>query len=377
MTRKFREYLLFDIDGTVLDAPAQDLRSGLGLQFLECLKQLADKRFYFVFITGNDFDLQKERILAPIADAGLGSSVFCFSDGGSRAFEYNRRTNDFEYIPDFSESNIIGSELVDNVREAFHSLLPDFVSRHPWLSTPSILLSDRTLDYLDLRIAPLRPDFLNDQDAYGQFKSDIEKLAHRPEIKNTTFELIDQPDGLLLRAHGRSPEVESDWLRNMIRDHLLTKPEYADLGEPIFLERGGKVTCQIALKPFNYNESREAFRQDLEDAIQEDAGDTFEILLGGRTTVDIQLHGVNKDKAIRFFEDRLQATPEKMIYFGNEFREYGNDLPVALMPDDVRPGCIINVGKPRDVPLPAGRLIEQGKGPISTVNYLEFLLFNC
>ena len=79
MTRKFREYLLFDIDGTVLDAPAQDLRSGLGLQFLECLKQLADKRFYFVFITGNDFDLQKERILAPIADAGLGSSVFCFS----------------------------------------------------------------------------------------------------------------------------------------------------------------------------------------------------------------------------------------------------------------------------------------------------------
>ena len=64
-----------------------------------------------------------------------------------------------------------------------------------------------------------------------------------------------------------------------------------------------------------------------------------------------------------------------MIYFGNEFGQYGNDRAVLDMDDTERPGLIINVGDalaPTD--LQKEKLLDDHNGPIGTINYLKFLL---
>lgn len=97
---------LFDIDGTVL-GPLDGLDDGVGRQFLDSLVALAGHGCRFAFITGNDYDVQKPRILDPVTKKGIGKHIFCFSDGGSRAFDYSDNDDSFAEVHDYSSLNLM------------------------------------------------------------------------------------------------------------------------------------------------------------------------------------------------------------------------------------------------------------------------------
>ena len=366
--------LLFDIDGTVLE-PQDSLEEGIGFEFLTKLKELAKRGFYFVFITGNDFEIQKRRILDPIIQSGLGPYVFCFSDGGSRAFDFNPNDNGFQEIKNYSDKNVMTPEH-EAIKKAFQVARNTFLHQpeNDPLRRPHILWHERTLDYLDIRIFPLRPSFIRSSD-YEKFCDEILSLSKHVDIGSTVFRLIKTYAGsLIIRALSRNPDTDANLLQNSIVRNLMYRKEYRELSLPEIEERGGSVTCQIALKPFNDNVKRMQFRDIIEKELATHDVKRFSVLLGGRTTIDIQRQGVNKEMAVKFLINDKGLNSQDMIYFGNEFNKFGNDRAVAEMKKD-RPGFIVNVGRPlnESEKLP-GVVIEDGNGPTGTLNYLEFLL---
>lgn len=366
-------HLLFDIDGTVIEDG--DFRTVHGRRFLDCLGQLAARGYRFGFITGNDYRVQQRRFLGPLKEAGHGQDVFCFSDGGSRAFEYSAAHHDFREVADYSTPNIMTDAQVAAVRETFESTNPEFVGRHGHLVRPGIRWASRTLDYIDLRLSPLRPSFARDEQAHQEFCNRIREFARSSEIRSTTFQLLPESSGLILRAHGRSPDSDAATLQDLLAQRLLHEPQYRELARPELDLRGGSVTCQIALKPFNDERLRADYLDLFRTELERRAPGEFSVTLGGRTTIDVQRHGVDKAKAVRFYAQRRQVNPDELIYFGNEFVRHGNDLAVASMCPPERPVCVVNVGRPAEPQTAAeSGFIDAGGGPAGTLNYLRFLL---
>ena len=137
------------------------------------------------------------------------------------------------------------------------------------------------------------------------------------------------------------------------------------------------VTSQIAIKPFKINKLRRSFLERLKTGINDHFGaDEFSVLLGGKTTIDIQRKGVDKRKAIIELITMNKFNPQHMIYFGDEFVPNGNDLRIAEMPKNLRPARIIHIGDTDKTP---AKLRSQswfyidGNGPEGTLNYLRFL----
>lgn len=240
---------------------------------------------------------------------------------------------------------------------------------------PHIRWRERTLDYIDTEIYPLRPSFAKGA-GFTKFCGDIEPLLHHGSIENTVFKLVQMhPSRLVIRALGRSPDFDSSTLHDLISRNLMFRPEYCDISTPEIEKRGGTVVCQIALKPFNDDEKRAEFRRIISNALEARLPDEFSVLLGGTTTIDIQKRGVDKQKAVRFLLKAKGFDASSMVYFGNEFTQFGNDRCVAELPDGERPAVIINVGKwPEKSDPIRQRLINDGNGPQGTANYLEFLL---
>lgn len=371
-----RSHILFDIDGTVLD-PLDNLQEGIGFQFIQLLHELKVRGYQFAFITGNDFDLQQKRVINPIKEQGLGSSVFCFSDGGSRAFEFNPATKSFNEIERYSDENLMSSEQVETIKNVFNSLIQNFIEQKDNYSllTPHIHWRARTLEYLDTIILPLKPSFLKSA-SYERFCKELQELFNHPDIRSASFNLIRSHQGaLIVRAYGKNPDSDVSRLEDMIFHKLLLRKEYREISMPEIEMRGGHVVCQIALKPFGDETKREEFRRLLDQELKTRGVDQFSVLLGGRTTIDVQIKGVNKQKAIRFLKQHKKLDSQNMIYFGNEFGQYGNDRAVLDMDDTERPGLIINVGDalaPTD--LQKEKLLDDHNGPIGTINYLKFLL---
>lgn len=54
----------------------------------------------------------------------------------------------------------------------------------------------------------------------------------------------------------------------------------------------------------------------------------FEILIGGRTTIDITRYGINKAHGVRWLSDRLKIKPREMLYVGDALYRGGNDAVV-------------------------------------------------
>ena len=348
-----------------------------GKELIKMLKALEERGFYIVFITGNDFDLQYQRVLSPIIGSNLAESVLCFSDGGSRAFEFNKETSKFEEISAYSKENLISEKQKEWILAEFDRSLREFIVSHDSLNRPTIRLYDRTLKYLDLIIRPIRPSFYRSK-SFKSFCDEIEHFSQMPEIKST-FQLIeDIPNALVVRAIGKNPESDVIDLQGMI-SNLFFKPQYADISKPETEVRGGKVISQIALKPFNDKDCRQEFREIMEKKLNKDGDAKFSVLLGGRSTIDIQLKDVNKPKAIRYLIAAKKLDPKGMIYFGDEFVPFGNDLPVAEMPDTERPAFIVHVGNASASKMVVNKealnkIVIDGNGPIGTMNYLTFLL---
>jgi hydroxymethylpyrimidine pyrophosphatase-like HAD family hydrolase len=367
---------LFDIDGTVLD-PIDSLDVGTGRLFMDLLSKFATYGDRFVFITGNDYDIQRQRVLEPILKRGLGGHVFCFSDGGSRAFDYSGEAQSFLEIESYSAENVMTSREVESVSKAFDVTLARYLERpaNDALRRPHIRWRERTLDHIDIEIYPLRPSFRRSP-RFEKFCDEVEPLFRDPSIRNASFELIrSHPGALIIRAHGKTPDFDSSTLQNLISRHLMFKEDYCELSKPELEKRGGEVVCQIALKPFNDDQTRAGFRTAIADSLQREDPGQFSVLLGGLTTIDIQRASVDKKKAIRLLRRQRELEPASMIYFGNEFLPYGNDRCVAEMPDSERPAMIVNVGQALGASDPIhARVLDDCNGPRGTVNYLSFLL---
>lgn len=367
---------LFDIDGTVLDA-TDNLENGIGSKFLGAISQFAALGYRFVFITGNDYEVQKKRVLDPVLERGLGSQVFCFSDGGSRAFEFDKKSQTFTEIKSYASANTMTPKQVKTIDRVFGSALKDYLARphNDVLKRPHIQWINRTLDYIDIGIYPLRPSFRRSAD-FTAFCDEIAPLLRHYTIRTASLKLIPSQDhAVIIRASGKTPDSDADTVHDLISRHLMFKPAYSELSKPELEKRGGHVVCQIALKPFNDEKKREDFRRIIAERLDEAVRHGFSVLLGGRTTIDIQRKGVNKRKAIEFLVHEREFRPTSAIYFGNEFMQFGNDRSVAEMEDAERPAMIVNVGNrlEEDDRL-RGRIIDAGNGPQGTVNHLEFLL---
>jgi hydroxymethylpyrimidine pyrophosphatase-like HAD family hydrolase len=378
--------LIFDIDGTVL-FEHQSFQEGAGREWLRILRRLAQNGFQFVFISGNDREKQYPRVLQPMIDSGLGDSVFCFfTDGGSRAFKYSPDSADFIDVDEYSRTSIIKEEDKLRVVHEFEAAVGKFLKEHESLRKPHVLHYDRTLRNLDVIIRPIRPSAYREpkpRPLIDKFYEDLDKCFHAPPKMTTHFEILTKVSyAVIIRAHGESPTVDNDVTNLIDRIHhkLLTKEEYKDIAQPEADVRGGNVTCQIALKPFNDDELRQEFRDIMEPRLNSNCDTKFGVFVAGRTTIDVQRDGVDKSKAIKFMIEKMGLRPSEAIYFGDEFVSYGNDLAVAKMQTAERPGLIVHVGNikrtPEDVKKDLKeRLICDGNGPEGTMNHLKMLAF--
>ena len=238
---------------------------------------------------------------------------------------------------------------------------------------PEVHWYQRTLDYLDLIAYPLRPSVCRGA-KYRELRSEIETYFRNHRIKTAAFELIEtHPGALIIRAHGKNPESDVSVMQEMINRTLALNPNYQGLSEPEPERRGGNVTCQIALKPFNDDQIRTKFVEIMSSELEKSSPGQFSVLKGGATTIDIQLMGVNKQKAIRYLINERGIDPQNMIYFGNEFNTYGNDRPVAQLDDIERPAFIVDVGGSADDAVARKISVIDDKGPTGTLNYLKLI----
>lgn len=372
-----RRVLVFDIDGTLL-REGEDLSERNARKLLNVFRSLIDHGFYVVFITGNDYNKQKPRVLLPMIQNGLAASITCFSDGGSRVFEYDPGIHDFKEEYDYSRNHIFRESEIAWIETIFQQTLRAFIKENPDLTRPDISLLKQAQKQLDLLIYPIQKTFFRNCSQLVVRR--IQEVFRTLEIESD-YEILDDqiPNALVVRLIGRYAAIDAYEIQNRLHDLLKLHEEFSEMSLPEIEKRGGADhICQIALKPFKLNTLRTHFMHSLKERFADDLiGEKVIVLLGGKTTIDIQLRHVNKTTAILHLIENKKFDPARMIYFGDEFINHGNDLPVAIMDKKLRPGMIVHVGDlertPEDLRLLQG-LIFDGNGPEGTANYLNFLL---
>ncbi len=364
-------HFIFDIDGTVL-GPQDSITDTIGEQFIKYMRYLKEKDCTFTFITGNDYHLQRSRLMIPIRSRGLTVSTFWFCDGGSRAFEFINDPEPVE-IKDYSTGNIIEESDVDELKKITNELLHNFLSlpEKAKLLMPKIEWSDKTLYYLDILIFPLKPSFRENK-GIQKLKLMISNLEG---FKNEFEFLESYKQGLIIRAHGSDPDKVVSNLQVDIAKEMATNPELKDLARPEIKLRGGLVTTQFTIKPFSTNIMRKEFYNLFLAELKNKGIDSkFEAQIAGRVSIDVQVKGVDKEKALRFFYKRKNISPDHVAYIGDEFTQFGNDRCIAAMDPNYRPKTIINVGNILDDQDELkSNIIECGNGPIGTLNILRFV----
>ena len=95
---------------------------------------------------------------------------------------------------------------------------------------------------------------------------------------------------------------------------------------------------------------RTALKKTLEKKIPE-----FEILIGGRTTIDITKKGINKSHGVRWLAKHLDLEPKEMLYVGDALYRGGNDSVV----------------------IPTGVETLPTSGPEETLGIIDELLWAC
>lgn len=91
----------------------------------------------------------------------------------------------------------------------------------------------------------------------------------------------------------------------------------------------------------NYDPNK-SIRSMIINQLSEEFSD-FRFSIGGSTSIDVTIEGVDKGYAVEDLLSRLNITPNEMIYFGDRFEENGNDHPVKR----VITNCI-NVTSPEE-----------------------------
>ncbi|MBN1350966.1 TIR domain-containing protein [candidate division KSB1 bacterium] len=380
--------LILDIDGALLNE-GEKLSDSNKNEILDIFELFVNKDFHIVFITGNDYHIQKRKVLRPVIDRDLSASVTCFSDGGSRLFEFDKQISDYDEILQYSNENRITKQQVDFIFSEFNTALDQYLKldMHGALSCPSIRELDRVITpegrikYVDLIIYPIKPSVYANE--FDRLAEKIDQIINSLDIQSV-HQIMDKyrsPHALILRIRGPYSNKDAEIIRDELINLFNYEKEYKDLAKPEIEKRGGiDFISQIALKPFKINKYRQEFLSIIKDRLSKNIdGKLFSVLFGGKTTIDIQLEGVDKRKAIiELITGKRKLNPKNMIYFGDEFVHHGNDLPVAEMEEHLRPARIIHVGDIKTTPeklfAQKGIFID-GNGPIGTKNYLNFLKY--
>ena len=101
-------------------------------------------------------------------------------------------------------------------------------------------------------------------------------------------------------------------------------PQMIDRGAQIAFAVLGLEASDEAKKSWDVDKTkRTALKKTLEKKIPE-----FEILIGGRTTIDITKKGINKSHGVRWLAKHLGLEPKEMLYVGDALYRGGNDSVV-------------------------------------------------
>jgi hydroxymethylpyrimidine pyrophosphatase-like HAD family hydrolase len=349
--------LASDVDNTLLNS-----HESLGGELLALIcKLLESGRIRLAIITGNDYEkLQRRRVVEPIPEA-LRKNLIVYSDGCTRKLTFMDKGEEVE-SQDYHRQIAFECGDKEIIKDWLASQLREWARSYPDLHIPDIgiQLSNGTIQ---LAVGPLnvnQPELEAQRDKFQERV--IQELRQKCEVQ------LVPSDKLWLRVHCKVRGGDSlSSLKGIIETSVrkLLSTDFPDLSRPTIIDRGE----QLALKPVRVD-LRETLIGHIEDKVCGDRRLTrgqYGVLVGGRTTIDIQKYGVDKAFAMRDLQDSLDYRRE-ILYFGDSFEEQGNDRPVAYV-ESVQ--CI-SVGGGEN--LPPGVIAVDG-GPAATTACLHSILW--
>lgn len=138
-------------------------------------------------------------------------------------------------------------------------------------------------------------------------------------------------------------EEERGRIKKTIHETMETHALLKDIpfyGERLFDREAEVAYTPVGIAaPLEYKNSWDpggAKRRDLFDTLRQTLPD-FEVLLGGKTTIDITRKGVNKAYGVGWLSKHLNIPAEEMLYVGDAFHEGGNDRVVIPTGINTRP----------------------------------------
>lgn len=402
--------LASDVDNTLL-APHESL----GGEVLALIRKLLESgQVRLAIITGNDYEkLQRQRVVEPIPEA-LRKNLIVYSDGCTRKLTFTDKGEEVE-SQEYHRQVAFEGDDKEIIKDLLASQLKEWARSYPDLNIPDIEIQ-LSNDTIQLAVGPLN---VNQPELEAQRDKFQEKVLQELEQK-CEVQLVPS-DKLWLKVHckvkegdnlnralsksgllcnlrplrvGRphfvnlkqGEERRSCWISVVLQRGLATwtgpynlnglkgaieasvrkllSTDFPDLSRPTIVDRGE----QLALKPVKAD-LRETLIGHIKDKV---CGDKrlkgrYSVLVGGRTTIDIQKCGVDKAFAIKDLQDSLDYQGE-ILYFGDSFEEQGNDRPVA----DVEGVQCISVGGGEN---PPSRVIALDGGPAATTACLRSILW--
>ena len=354
----FLELLLAsDIDNTLLNS-----HESLGGELLTLICRLLESgRIRLAIITGNDYEkLQRQRVVKPIPEA-LRKNLVVYSDGCTRKLTFTDKGEEVE-SRDYHRQIAFERGDKEIIKDLLASQLEEWARSYPDLQIPDIVIQ-LSNGAIQLAVGPLN---VNQPKLEAQRDKFQERIIQELRQKCDKVQLVPS-DKLWLRVHCKVREGDSpSGLKGIIDTSVrkLLRADFPDLSRPTIIDRGE----QLALKPVKAD-LRETLIDHIKDRV---CGDRrlkgqYGVLVGGRTTIDIQKYGVDKAFAMRDLKDSLDHQ-EEILYFGDSFGEQGNDRPVAYV-EGVQ--CI-SVGGGEN--LPSGVIALDG-GPAATKACLRSILW--
>lgn len=178
-------------------------------------------------------------------------------------------------------------------------------------------------------------------------KEFLPELSKSPNLKNlyifpnSTAECYLWQNGAWRQEYDNElTEEERTWIKNAINESVKETGVLKDIFPkgPQMIDRGAQVAF-AALGLDATDEAKKSWdvdttkRVELKKAMSEKIPE-FEILIGGRTTIDVTKKGINKSHGVRWLSDRLSLPPSEMLYVGDALYRGGNDS--VVIPTGIR-----------------------------------------
>lgn len=359
MISDIRLLLASDVDETLL-ASHQSLEGELLTVICELLKS---GQVRLAIITGNDYErLQRKRVVEPIP-AELRENLIVYGDGCTRKLTY---TSDGEEVKDLDYHGKVEFERDDKktIKDILASKIREWGESYPTPYEPDVEINLRD-HIIHVSIGPINVSEDRLEARRDEFQNRIIGILER-ECDNVQAFPYDKL-WIKLRGEVRNGNRASAKLEQVIKSAIeeLLEGDFPRLSRPSIIERGE----QLVIKPIKRG-LRRALVSEIEGEVSGDNRQTageYGVLIGGRSTIDIQKKGVDKALAIRDLMNTLSYRGE-ILYFGDAFRGAGNDRPVAY----VEGVHCISFGEVEEIP---ESVIGIGGGPFVARIYLQAILW--